>query len=241
MIKLYQRVPHFIGSNATPDDLILSEKEQTQLLKSECWVQEKLDGVAVAIAWVNRRELAWELRPPWQGALNGALEHRLDLYMRQRKNALRALLKPGMILYGEWLGHRVSVHYPHLSDFFYCYAMRSSDGRYLPLPKVHQLCKNVGLSINEPLWKGPLESIEALRKLVGFSQFSNERMEGLIVKKAHITKGSYCAKWVEPEYVKIHAGLLSGERNGIVPTQASQVWPPSRQRSACESSSPVSS
>lgn len=215
MIILYDRMPHFIGSNASDDDIILEPKQQQSLLRSKVWVQEKLDGLAVAVQRTGRQRISWELRPPWRGAANGAVERALDIYMRQKEDALLVLLKPKMVLYGEWVWHKISVFYDALPDVFFCYGIRKPDGSFLTLEQVQRQCLKVGMSCNEPLWSGKLEGLEHLRSFVGQSKFGPERMEGLVVTRMKLGNWPNEAKWVEDEYHRVPTGLISGERNTL--------------------------
>lgn len=217
MITLYDRMPHFIGSQASEDDLILRPEQQHHLLQSKVWVQEKLDGLAVAITRGAANQLHWILRPLWCGVLRGEVERALDIYFRQRQHALLQLLRPHMILYGEWLWHRLSVHYHALTDLFFAYAIRKPDGELMSLLQTHRLCRNVGLSCNEPLWCGKLRDLDHLRSFVGLSGMGAEKMEGLVVTRTQRGTWPNDAKWVEPDYQRIQNFSLSGIKNHLSP------------------------
>lgn len=226
MITLYDRMPHFIGSNASDDDLILEPSQQSRLMKSKVWVQEKLDGLAVAVQRVGRNKLSWELRPPWRGAANGAVKRAIGIYMMQRQSVFLSLLKPQMVLYGEWVWHTVSVVYDSLPDLFFCYAIRKPDGLFQPLEQTHQQCEERGLSCNEPIGSVTLDSIEHLRSFVGTSKFGPEQMEGLVVTRVKPGRWPNEAKWVEPDYKRVPTGQISGQRN-ILRTTSKLLLQPS--------------
>lgn len=215
MIPLYDRMPHFLGSNASEDDLVLTEEQQCQLFRCKVWVQEKLDGLAVAVTRLSGDRLRWQLRPLWQGVLAGELELALDIYFQQRRCALLRLLEPNMILYGEWLWHQLSVHYNALSDLFVGYAMRRPDGVLLSLSQTHRMCRGVGLSCNEPLWSGYLRDLDHLRSFVGCSGLGEHKMEGLIVSRVRRGEWPNDAKWVESDYRRISDFALSGQKNHL--------------------------
>ena len=214
MIPLYQRIAHFSGSQMGEDDLLLSLEDQQRLLTTDCWVLEKVDGIAVAVGRTGRRRLEWSFRPPWHGALGGELERALDLYMSQRMDALRALLTPGMTLYGEWCWHRLFVEYTSLPDLFICYGLNRVDGVPLPLEEMQERCRRVGLTPSQPLWRGSIGDLTRLQEWVGKSNMGTQRMEGLIVEQTQPVEGEvYCGKWVEKGYQKVVAEGMTGEKN----------------------------
>lgn len=214
MIPLFQRIPHFNGSNAGEDDLWLPIEDEDLLLSEEVWVTEKLDGIAISIMRTGRRGFGWEIRPAWRDALDGAVAHALSLYLHQRYNAIHELLEPRMVLYGEWLWFTLSIQYTALPDLFICYAIEDQKGRLLDLEEMQARCKRVGLTPVEPIWRGVLGNMETMKGLVGTSQFAApHRMEGLIVEPVKQHKAALFGKWVEPDYTKPTPEGLSGQRN----------------------------
>lgn len=226
MLQLYHRIPHIIGSKAGPDDLILDPSTQHTLLHSEVRVYEKLDGVAVAVGRIGKQRLSWTLRPTWQDALDGTLARGLSLYMQQREQALRALLPPNAILYGEWLWHTISLSYDALPDFFFCYDLQTPDGSLLPLDTLQAQCAHLGLSCITPLWQGTPKTLESIQQFVGTSQYGDTLMEGLIIQQANTPTRPLYAKWVEAHYESTDPADLTGQRNTLTPHAAQQLWPP---------------
>jgi hypothetical protein len=216
MLPLYPRVPHFIGSNAAPDDLVMSARAQARLLAARVCVFEKLDGVNAALG-LHRGQLRCELRPPWDRALDGAMARALHIYVRQREARLAALLAGDQIAYGEWLWQRVSISYSRLPALLVLFGLRAADGRLRTPAQLRRACARVGLACVQPLFEGRIGSLERLRRLAGRSHYGAARAEGLVVERTHRGAGWACAKWVGPGYRHVTPGALSGARNQLAP------------------------
>lgn len=214
----FDRVLHFRGSNATPDDVVMSAEAEAEVLRAEVVVCEKLDGINVSIGRVAKERLAFALRDPWTGSLGGTIERAVDIWIRQRYVELMALLAPGEVLYGEWLWHRISIAYRALPDSLIGFALRRRDGRFEPFDRFVGRTRAVGLTIQVPLWRGRLQSGARLRRLCGPSQFAAAPVEGLVVERTRPGKALRFSKWVQPGYRKVHAGEISGEKNDVLET-----------------------
>lgn len=225
MIPVFQRVPHFQGSNAGVDDLLLTPDEERALLTRPVYVMEKLDGLAVTIYRPSRRRIIWRLRPMWEGGLNGEVERLLHVYMQQRMSAWLRLLKPQMAAYGEWLGHTLSCHYDALPDLFFCYAMQGTDSVVLPLSETRARCQKQGISVTQPKWQGVLGEVEALQEHLGKSAYGKGEVEGVIVELVEQTKPALFGKWVVPSYQSTTTDALTGQRNELSPESFREAWP----------------
>jgi len=214
MLPLYPRVPHFLDSNAAPDDLVMTPAEQAGLLRAEVCVFEKLDGINAALG-LHRGRLVCELRPPWDRALDGAVARALHIYTRQREARLTALLSGGVIAYGEWLWHRVSVSYRALPELLVIFGLRAADGRFLSPTKLQRTCAQVGLVGARPIYRGRLERAAQLGRLASSSRCGAAHAEGLVVERTRRGAGVSCAKWVGAHYRHVRPGALSGARNQL--------------------------
>lgn len=215
MMLHYDRMPHFSGSNHTPDDLLLTATQEQQLLSSEVYVQEKLDGIGVTILCQRRHRLVWGVRPKWMGVLEGAVERGLGIYVQQHRRALLALLHPGMTLYGEWLWHRLSIGYDALPDLLMCYGLRLPSGEILSPEETKRRIEEVELSYPPYQWQGVLGTKERLLSFVGRSAYGQEEMEGVVVHLCGQVSWPYAAKWVAPSYQRPKARELGGQRNTL--------------------------
>ncbi|MBI2375047.1 MAG: hypothetical protein HYV07_13705 [Deltaproteobacteria bacterium] len=219
MIQPFPRIPHFPGSNAGPDDLVLEASEARIYYETKAIVLEKLDGINVAIGRGRRGTLSASLRGVWSRESRARLTRTIGIYLELHRAELGALLGPHDTLYGEWLYHRLSVPYDRLEDDFVGIALRSH-GELIPAEEAMARIEGAGLTPNRPVFRGRLRNPSHLRSLVGQSRFGRTRMEGLIVEIDHERRW---AKWVDAAYRKHPRGRVPEEKNEVLGANANRA------------------
>ena len=216
ILSSFPRIPHLPGSNASVEDLLLDDKAARRFLSKRVVVFEKLDGLNVTFDLTGRGRVTTALKSEWKGVLMQGVGRSLDIWIRQREDALRDLLQHGT-LYGEWMRHQVHVPYDMLPDAFLGFALWRRRGGFMPQRAFARLLTAHGIASVTPVFAGRLSTMDALVSHVGRSRYGKERMEGLIVEVDDDDSEHRFAKWVDPAYAHPKKGVLVGALNTVRP------------------------
>jgi hypothetical protein len=106
----FPHTPHllWLGTGAPRDDKVLSPDEAQALLDGEVTVEEKLDGANLGMSLAPDGRLRAQNRGQYLSEPLGGQFARLPAWMGQHEEALRAVLTPTLILFGEWCAARCS-------------------------------------------------------------------------------------------------------------------------------------
>lgn len=214
ILSSFPRIPHLPRSHASHDDLVLTDDDARRFLMKPVVVLEKLDGLNVTLDLDRRGRVHAALKSEWRPTLARGVGRALDIWVRQREDALRALLDDGT-LYGEWLRHRVHVGYDALPDCFVGFAFWRRHGGFSPSTDLARRLRAHGVTPVEPIFRGRLRDLRTLTSLVGRSRFGAAQMEGVIVEVDADPTEHRFAKWVDPTYVHPQKGALAGTLNTV--------------------------
>lgn len=181
------------------DDGVLTDAQRQSLLRSPLVVEEKLDGANV---WIQVDDVG---RPHVGGRSGGASDRagqlgRLRAWAFERAHRLAVGLKPGIVLYGEWLYLTHSLPYDRLPDYLVVVDVRRADGTFIDRRGRESLCSELELTTTPLVYEGRLGGLDALRELHGPSAFGSAPAEGFVVRRE--TGGDVIerAKWVAPGF-----------------------------------------
>jgi hypothetical protein len=210
----YPRTPHLFGSRGTDDDKHLGEAETLRFLADPSLiVEEKLDGTNVGIHFAPDGKMALQCRGH---LITEGMHPQYDLFKQWaavKRPVLEAILEDRLILFGEWVYARHSVHYrrlPHLFFEFDIYDKRGGD--FLSLERRLALLEGTGLHTVPVLHAGALDR-ERLTALIGPSRFDSEFANPVTKRIDNLMEGLYLrteargvvtgrAKFVRPEFVE---------------------------------------
>jgi hypothetical protein len=107
----YPRTPHLFGSTGTEDDRRLGPAESAAFIADPSLiVEEKLDGTNVGIHFTTRGRMVLQCRGH---EITEGMHPQYDLFKQWtmvKRPVLEARLADRLILFGEWLYARHSVH-----------------------------------------------------------------------------------------------------------------------------------
>jgi hypothetical protein len=116
----FPRTPHLLWplARAPKDDRVLSAAECEAFLAGDVTVEEKVDGANVGFSLDDRGAVRVQSRGSWirQGA--HPQFGPLWAWTAARTSVLKELLRPDLILFGEWCFAAHSVRYDRLPDWF---------------------------------------------------------------------------------------------------------------------------
>lgn len=198
MIPPFPRIPRFAGQ--VDDDELISEEARIRFLSSPVVVEEKLDGANVAVQIDETGQLHAHGRSGPTGRDRANQFGRLRAWAAERRSALRELLDPDEVLYGEWLWLEHSVSYDALPDFFVALDIWNPQVGFLATDARDARCEEVEIAVVPILFRGVLRSTHRLAALLSRSRFGVEEMEGLVVRRESGDALIERAKWIAPNF-----------------------------------------
>lgn len=195
----FPRIPHLPGSAAGEDDTFVGWSEPW--LRRPLVVEEKLDGANVSL-WLSgpdRIEVG-----PRSGARRrdraGQLG-RLRAWAEEHREALTTLLRPGEVLFAEWMWLQHTLYYDALPDWLVAIDLWSEATDYVDHATRDRRVAEVGMTPVPVLQRNVRLGPDDPGRLCSTSHFGTTRMEGLVVRYEEDWKLSARAKWVRPDFV----------------------------------------
>jgi len=210
----YPRTPHLFGSRGTDDDKHLGDVESAHFLADPSLiVEEKLDGTNVGLHFTSEGALLLQCRGH---LITEGMHPQYDLFKQWaavKRPVLEEMLEDRLILFGEWLYARHSVHYRGLLHYFFEFDLYDKDaGAFLSLERRLALLEGTGLHTVPVIHAGSLDR-DRMEALIGPSRFDAEfenprtnrtdgLMEGLYLRTEAGGVVTGRAKFVRPEFVE---------------------------------------
>jgi hypothetical protein len=210
----YPRTPHLFGSKGTDDDKHLGAAESARFLAdASLIVEEKLDGTNVGIHFGSDGKMALQCRGH---LITEGMHPQYDLFKQWavvKRPALEERLGDRLILFGEWVYARHSVHYRQLPHYFFEFDIYDKEARaFLSLERRLSLIEGAGIQTVPVLHAGALDRGQ-LEALIGPSRFdsrfenpisgtTDDVMEGLYLRTEAEGVVTGRAKLVRPEFVE---------------------------------------
>src|SRR5438067_2021282 len=170
----YPRTPHLFGSRGTDDDKHLGQQESLDFIAdSSLIVEEKLDGTNVGIHFTSAGRIVLQCRGH---EITTGMHAQYDLFKQWtmgKRPVLEAMLENRLLLFGEWLYARHSVHYRRLPHYFFEFDIYDKDtGQFLGLESRLKLIEGTGIHTVPVIHRGAATP-EELRSVIGPSAFGS--------------------------------------------------------------------
>lgn len=203
------RFPHtpnlaWLGEGSPRDDKVLSPNEVTALLAGDVVVEEKLDGANVGLSLAPEGRLRAQNRGQYLAEPHAGQFARLAAWLAQHSDGLRAVLKPNLILFGEWCAARHSLDYDSLPDWFSLFDVYDREaGRFWSTSGRNELANNAGLVTVPQVLHGKA-TLPALKKMVSdtASRYRAGALEGVVVRRESTQWCEARAKLVRPDFTQ---------------------------------------
>ncbi|ODS39139.1 MAG: hypothetical protein A7316_00620 [Candidatus Altiarchaeales archaeon WOR_SM1_86-2] len=184
-----------IGEKPYKSERYLTKKEVRELFSSEVNVSEKLDGANVGLSFQQNKLILQK-----RGGFIGEGEHpqygAFKEWAYSRYHKFSHLLG-GIVLFGEWLYAKHSIHYTRLPDYFVIFDIWR-DGEFLPPGERDSIAKRFGLCTVPEIYRGIL-SLEHITSLVQRSHYCDGLMEGVVVRS--LGNPDLRGKYVRPDFI----------------------------------------
>ena len=174
------------------------------LLAGEVVVEEKLDGANVGFSLAPDGSLRAQNRGQYLAEPHAGQFARLPAWLAQHSEGLRSVLKPNLILFGEWCAARHSLDYAALPDWFLLFDVydRTAD-RFWSTPRRNELASSAGLVTVQPVLHGKA-TVPTLKKLVSdtASRYRAGALEGVVIRRESADWCEARAKLVRPDFTQ---------------------------------------
>ncbi|QOJ19236.1 MAG: RNA ligase family protein [Gammaproteobacteria bacterium] len=183
----FPHTPHlaWLGEGVPRDDKVLSAREAAALLTDKVVVEEKLDGANLGLSLAPDGGLRAQNRGQYLAEPHAGQFTRLPAWLGQHGEALRAALKPDLILFGEWCAARHSLDYAALPDWFLLFDVYDrTAARFWSTSRRNTLARAAGL-VTVPQLLHSKTTVAALKQLVIAhpSHYRTGGLEGVVIRR----------------------------------------------------------
>lgn len=202
----FPHTPHIVwlGEGTPRDDKVLSLTEAAALLAGNVVVEEKLDGANLGLSLAPDGSLRAQNRGQYLDEPHAGQFGRLPAWLTQHSEALRDVLKPNLILFGEWCAARHSLDYAALPDWFLLFDVYDrSAARFWSTPRRNALASQAGLPAVPQVHHGKA-TVPTLKQLVATtpSRYRPGALEGVVIRRESAERCESRAKLVRPDFTQ---------------------------------------
>lgn len=221
----FPHTPHlaWLGQVPPREDKVLSAAEAKSLLAGEVVVDEKLDGANVGLSLASDGSLRAQNRGQYLAEPHAGQFARLPVWLAERGDAVRSVLTPDLVLFGEWCAARHSLDYSALPDWFLLFDVyERAVSRFWSSPRRDALASSAGLAVVPRVAHGQ-HTIASLKELVNTrpSSFRQGPLEGLVIRRESALWCESRAKLVRADFaqaIETHWRKRAIEWNRIDPS-----------------------
>jgi len=202
----FPHTPHlaWLGRGEPRDDKVLSDDEARSLLSGDVVVEEKLDGANLGFSLSDDGDLLVQNRGQYLAEPHAGQFARLPAWLSSHGGALLGVLRPELMLFGEWCAARHSLGYDALPDWLLLFDVYDrSVARFWSSTRRNALAREAGLGVVPELFRGRA-SLDKLKQWVldTASRYRAGPLEGIVVRRE---AGDWCdarAKLVRPDFTQ---------------------------------------
>lgn len=202
----FPHTPHlaWLGQDVPRDDKVLSPAEVQALLARDVVVEEKLDGANLGFSLSPDSSLRVQNRGQYLVEPHAGQFARLPAWSAQHGDALRSVLTPGLMVFGEWCAARHSLDYAALPDWFLLFDVYDKqEGRFWCSARRNALAASAGL-LTVPQIAHGRQTIASLKKLVATSssRYRPGALEGVVIRRESALWCESRAKLVREDFTQ---------------------------------------
>jgi hypothetical protein len=202
----FPHTPHlaWLGSDAPRDDKVLSPAEAQDLLAGDVVIEEKLDGANLGISLSPDGHLRAQNRGQYLAEPHVGQFARLPAWLAQHGDALRGVLTPDLLVFGEWCAARHSLDYAALPDWFLLFDVYDRQaGRFWCSTRRNEWAASARL-VTVPQVASGRHSLASLKALVNTcsSHYREGPLEGLVIRRESAQWCESRAKLVRADFTQ---------------------------------------
>lgn len=200
----FPHTPHlaWLGHDKPRDDKVMSPADAAGLMAADVVVEEKLDGANIGFSILEDGSLLAQNRGQYLVGPHAGQFSRLPAWLKQHGEALRSVLTPDLMLFGEWCAARHSLDYVALPDWYLLFDVYDRRvGRFWSSTRRNALAMAANLATVPRIAQGR-QTMSALKTLVATSasQFREGPLEGVIIRQDS-------EQWCESRAKLVRAGF----------------------------------
>lgn len=202
----FPHTPHlaWLGQGAPRDDKVLSPAEVQALLAADVTVEEKLDGANLGFSLSPDGSLRAQNRGQYLAAPPAGQFARLPAWLARHGDALRSVLTPDLMVFGEWCAARHSLDYAALPDWFLLFDVYDRhEGRFWSSARRNALAASAAL-VTVPRVAEGRQTLAALKDLVTRrpSHYRQGPLEGVVIRQESAQWCESRAKLVRADFTQ---------------------------------------
>lgn len=147
----FPRTPHlFSYGSATRDDLVFTDQEARHFLQQPGTfvVEEKIDGANIGISVGPNFELLFQNRSHFVNSSSQTQFRNLESWAKGKPGIWDLFQDRDVILFGEWMYAKHSIHYTNLSDLFIAFDIYDkTNARFLKVDERNELLRASDIAV----------------------------------------------------------------------------------------------
>lgn len=208
MLK-FPRTPHLANLNAaTDDDIICSDKIAKEVLSNVIMIEEKIDGACTGIYVDSEDKLMVHNRSHFVNPKSDDQYNKLDKWLRDHTEDLYHILgNKKLVLYGEWVATRHSIHYTGLPDLFLVFDIYNREtNQFYSRTKIIELLQPTNLQLVPLMAIGNFTFDDLLKMIKTKSMFYDGEIEGVYIR-------TFTDEIVTGRYKLVRCDFISGDEH----------------------------
>lgn len=202
----FPHTPHlaWLGADVPRDDKVLDPAEAKALLAGSVLVEEKLDGANLGLSLADDGELRAQNRGQYLQEPHSGQFSRLPAWLAQHGEAIRAVMRPELLLFGEWCAARHSLDYATLPDWFLLFDVYDRrSGKFWSSMRRNVLAGQAGLKLVPIIFYGNTSVKDMIERLQNTSShYRNGPLEGLVIRRESADWCEARAKLVRADFTQ---------------------------------------
>lgn len=202
----FPHTPHltWLGADTPRDNKVLDAAEAKALLAGTVLVEEKLDGANLGLSLAEDGELRAQNRGQYLQEPHSGQFSCLPAWLAQHGEAIRAVVRPELLLFGEWCAARHSLDYATLPDWFLLFDVYDRrSGKFWSSTRRNELAAQTGLKLVPNIYHGKTSVKDMVERVHNTpSQYRNGPLEGLVIRRESTDWCEARAKLVRADFTQ---------------------------------------
>jgi len=203
----FPRTQHLfdVGGSVSRDDLLLTERDAQEWLARPLVLEEKVDGANLGISLSSdQSQLLFQNRSHYVTSASHVQFKQLDSWVRDHTHELwQILLAEPVIIFGEWLYAKHSIHYTRLPDLFLVFDIFDKlHDRFLSREERDKRLESTTIKSVPLLGKDIFSKEQLLQLLEHQSSFYDGPLEGIYIRREEDGYLTLRSKIVRPSFLQ---------------------------------------
>jgi hypothetical protein len=177
----YPRIPHLVAGRASGGDHTLGADERHAMLSKPVVIEEKLDGANVML-WLQDGYVQCATRGGADALDRAGQRGLLRAWTSRRAGDVRRLLRLSDVVYAEWLYVVHTIRYDQLPSYLIVLDLHPREYGFVTVDERNDQCAAVNLATPPELFRGSVDGIDDVERLLRPSEYGAALAEGVVVR-----------------------------------------------------------